>query len=65
MNPYVYWYDTDSEMRSFFETYYHTHRPLLNGYREIGDEVDTLFNKGTVLEKLMALTVLAAYKNFL
>lgn len=65
MNPYEYWYDTDPEMRAFFENYYREYRPLLAGHQEIGFEADTLYYNGSVLEKLMALTVLAAYKNFL
>lgn len=58
MNPYEYWYDTDPRMRAFFDTYYHEHLTLLDGYPNTQRDVETLFNSDNVLEKIMALTVL-------
>lgn len=62
MNPYEYWYDTDPRVRMFLDGYYHTHLSLLEGYPVVQKEVVTLFETGTVLEKLMALTVLGSIK---
>ena len=59
MNPYDYWYDTDPEMRKFFNNYYQEHIALLSGHPELSQEVTQLFHSPSVLEKLMALTVLA------
>ena len=62
MNPYEYWYDTDPAVRTFFDTYYNKHFPLLSGHSLLSKEVETLFRSEVVLEKLMALTVLGAYQ---
>lgn len=59
MNPYDYWYDTDQEMRAFMDTYYQEHIASLSAYPALSLEVTQLFHSPSVLEKLMALTVLA------
>ena len=59
MNPYEYWYDTDPEMRAFMDTYYQEHIASLSAYPELSQEVTQQFHSPSVLEKLMALTVLA------
>ena len=64
MNPYEYWYDTDPEMREFFDTYYREHIGLLDSHECIQQEVSILYNKGSVWERLMALTVLGAMEVF-
>ena len=64
MNPYEYWYDTDPKMREFFDNYYRDHICLLNEHSLIKQEVDCLYNKGSVWDRLMALTVLGAYSYF-
>ena len=61
MNPYEYWYDTDPTMRQFFDDYYREHFMLFDVGTTLKDEVNTLYNSSSVLDKLMALTVLAAY----
>ncbi len=58
MNPYEYWYDTDSEMRAFINDYYDQKISLIAENKILTKEVETLFNSRIVLEKLMALTVL-------
>ena len=58
MNPYEYWYDTDSEMRAFINDYYDQKISLIAENKVLTKEVETLFNSRIVLEKLMALTVL-------
>ena len=60
MNPYEYWYDTDPQVKAFFDTYYKEHLPLLESHPVIRKEVDALFHSANVLEKLMALTVLGS-----
>lgn len=59
MNPYDYWYDTDSEIRAFMDTYYQERITSLSAYPTLSLEVTQLFHSPLVLEKLMALTVLA------
>lgn len=65
MNPYEYWYDTDLKMREFFDRYYRDHIDLLNNHALIKQEVDQLYNKGNVWDRLMALTVLGAVEVFI
>ena len=59
MNPYDYWYDTDPAMRAFMDTYYQEHIASLSAYPAVSQEVTQQFHSPSVLEKLMALTVLA------
>lgn len=62
MNPYEYWYDTDPAVRKFFDAYYQEHFPRLSGYPVLSKEINALYHSEVVLEKLMALTVLAAHR---
>lgn len=65
MNPYDYWYDTDPRVRVFFDGYYHDNIGLLATMPETQRQVKMLYNSSRVLDKLMALTVLSARRNFL
>lgn len=62
MNPYEYWYDTDSKMRAFFDDYYKENIGLLSTNAKLSKDVETLFASPVVLEKTMALTVLGMAK---
>lgn len=62
MNPYEYWYDTDSKMRAFFDDYYKENIGLLSTNAKLSKDVETLFASPVVLEKIMALTVLGMAK---
>lgn len=65
MNPYEYWYDTDPRVKVFFDDYYRNNIGLLDTMQETQRQVRLLFDSPRVLDKLMALTVLSARKNFL
>ena len=62
MNPYEYWYDTDPQVRAFFDACYHENFPRLADNPVLSAEVSALYHSEVVLEKLMALTVLAAHR---
>ncbi len=64
MNPYQYWYDTDSAMRTFFNEYYSKNLSLLDDFPETAAEVRAMFESPVILDKIMALTVLAARNVF-
>lgn len=64
MNPYQYWYDTDPAMRTFFGDYYSKNLSLLDNFPETAAEVRAMFESPVVLDKIMALTVLAARNVF-
>lgn len=60
MNPYEYWYDTDPAVRTFLNTYFQEHIDLLRDHPKVSEELYTLYNSDAMLDKLMALTVLAS-----
>lgn len=64
MNPFEYWYATNSGMRDFVRTYYEEHIHLLDGYERLQADLMALFKQGSVIEKLQVLTVLAAKKMY-
>jgi len=62
MNPFNYWYKTNSSLRETFEDYYGKHIDLLSNHPELQRDVEKMFNEGTPLEKTQPLTLLAAIK---
>jgi hypothetical protein len=65
MNPYDYWYDTDPKMRTFLENYFKENSSLISSDAQLTADVSKMFESKNMLDKLMALTVLAARKVFL
>lgn len=62
MNPFNYWYKTNSSLRETYEDYYRKHIDLLSKHPELQRDVEKMFNDGTPLEKTQPLTLLAAIK---
>lgn len=62
MNPFDYWYKTNSDLRKFFEDYFTQHIILLDKYPQLKEDARYLFEEGNTLEKTQVLTLLAAVK---
>ena len=64
MNPFQYWYVTDDKVRNFIHCYYDENKIRVASGTKLSKDLELMFNKGTVIEKLMVLTVLAVYKRY-
>lgn len=64
MNPFEYWYTRNPELRTFFETYFNENINKFSQSPDIQKAVSELYAKGTVLEKILALSALACAKQF-
>lgn len=62
MNPFEYWYNSNSNLRNFISNYFENHMDLLMDHSSLKKDVEFLFNKGDFLEKIQVLTLLAAMK---
>lgn len=64
MNPEDYWYQREEKIRKYYQDYYEEHidHPVLS--ETLRKDILKLFTEGTVTEKSMALTVLAAVKAY-
>lgn len=62
MNPFDYWYKTNSDLRKIFEDYFTQHILLLDKYPQLKEDARYLFEEGNTLEKTQVLTLLAAVK---
>lgn len=61
MNPFQYWYNTDSKVNHCIEQYFKENIDLI-AEEEIKKDCEDLFTKGNINEKAQALTLLAAIK---
>lgn len=64
MNPFQYWYMTDDKARNFIHNYYHENIQNVAAGTKLHEDMNSMFNKGRVTDKLLVLTVLAAYKQY-
>lgn len=62
MNPFEYWFNSNSNLRNFINNYFETHIDLLIDNSSLKKDVEFLFNKGNFIEKTQVLTLLAAMK---
>ncbi len=62
MNPFEYWYNSNSNLRNFISDYFENHIDLLMNHSSLKKDVEFLFNKGNFSEKTQVLTLLAAMK---
>lgn len=64
MVPVDYWYDRDNETRQYYDKYYRDN--IDNGVfsKELKNDIHLMFQDGAVMEKSMALTVLAEAKKY-
>ncbi len=63
MNPFQYWYETNKEVHQYIEQYFKENIDII-GDREIKDDCEHLFTKGTIHEKALVLTLIASVKRF-
>lgn len=63
MNPYDYWYDTNTTTRHFIDKYYADHLYLLDDFPEIKFACEKVFN-GNAFDKLLAISLLATIKTY-
>lgn len=61
MNPMDYWYGTNEKMRSFIQHYYEEHIVEMREYPEIVNELKNVYTNGRTMDKLLVLTVIAAF----
>ncbi|MHC4542983.1 MAG: asparagine synthase-related protein [Planctomycetota bacterium] len=62
MNPFQYWYKTNSDLRLFVNDYFQKNLYLLDDYYQLKKDCIRLFNRGTLLEKTQVMTLMAAIK---
>ena len=63
MNPVEYWYEKNSELRTFIEAYYQDNIEKVKDL-EIKENLEKLFYNGSALDKMVMLTVLSIYKQY-
>ncbi len=64
MNPIQYWYATDYKLRKFIEDYYNKNKERIAIGTKLYIDIENMFYNGTVMDKLLVLTVLATYKRY-
>lgn len=64
MNPFDYWYATNSGIRTFINEYYQNNIYLLNQYREAKLKVEKMFQSSRTMDKIQALTVIAGVRRY-
>lgn len=63
MNPYDYWYETNSETRNFIDNFFANHLYLLDNFPEIKTACKKVFS-GNAFDKLLAISLLATIKAY-
>ena len=61
MNPFDLWYEQNSKMREFINKYYEAHIDAMDSYPKTKEQMKRVFRYGRTMDKLLVLTVLAAY----
>ncbi|AKP52434.1 asparagine synthetase B family protein [Cyclobacterium amurskyense] len=64
MNPLDFWYNSNSQLKYFQDSYYLNNIDLLNKFNSLQDDCKTLFNSGNAIEKNQVLSLLSAYNLF-
>lgn len=62
MNPLELWFQTLPEMRDYLNSYFTTNQQRIQKYPEIAGYTGSLYNQGTAMEKLLAISLLAVCK---
>lgn len=62
MNPFEFWYQTNFEMSNFINNYFKENIYILDGYKQLQDDVDRMFSNSNAREKMQILTLLSACK---
>lgn len=64
MNPFGYWYNTNSELRRFQDSYFENNIDNIKGNPELKIDCNDLYLGGNAIEKIQVLTLLSALKMF-
>ncbi len=64
MNPFDYWYMTDSNFQKFICKYFEDNKSRINSDSKLSKDIEEMFKKGFTLDKLLVLTLLATYKYY-
>lgn len=59
MNPFAYWYDHNHELRAYLDGYFIQKVDVLDPYQELKQDIVQLYQKGNVMEKLLAISLIA------
>lgn len=65
MNPFETWMRTRPEMSAYIEAYYQHHRTEADAYPEIQQYIDTLYQKGNALEKLLSVSLISLLRVYI
>lgn len=65
MNPFDIWYEENIVLREYIQKYYKDNIELLNFDKNLKQNIVVLFEKGNMLERSMALTLISAVKQFI
>lgn len=63
MNPLGYWYDHNSDLRSFLDAYFEKHIHLIDSV-DLKNKIEKLYLKGTAIEKNQVVSLLSSVKLF-
>lgn len=61
MNPFEYWYIQNPRIREGLKEYYFAHRDILGFNLDLQSDADLLFEKGSVKEKTLAISLVGLY----
>ena len=62
MNPEQLWYDQTPEVKCYLDSYFENNIYRAEKYHELKKDLIALYNKGNIIEKTQAITLLAALK---
>lgn len=62
MNPFEYWYRNNLELKNILDDYLSENIERLDGYGELKSDTEFLYKQGNTLEKLQAISLVAAVK---
>lgn len=65
MNPFDYWYATNSDFREFFNNYWRDNSVYAKQAPEIYASAEKLFSKGNMLEKIISISALSIMKQYI
>lgn len=61
----TYWYNTNSLFRNYVTTYYDENVRRCEQFPDISKNIKKLYNSGSVIDKLIAVSVLSIIKNYI
>lgn len=59
MNPLEYWYNSNDDLRIYFEDYFNKNITLADSFNELGNDCRKIWNNQTMIEKVQVMTLLA------